>query len=114
MDSFLTLLQDGAPAGGGATQLLQFPLMIGAIVLIFYFLIIRPQNKRQRATKSMLGSLKKGDRIVSAGGIHGQVTAVKENTVTVKVDDATKIEFSKSSISSVLTEKSPQPDSSEL
>jgi preprotein translocase subunit YajC len=110
VDSFLTLLQaDGA----GGTGLLQFPLMIGAIVLIFYFLIIRPQGKRTKETKSMLGALKKGDRIVSAGGVHGQVTAVKENTVTVKVDDTTKIEFSKSSISSVIPEKSPQPDSNE-
>lgn len=109
----MILLQAGAPAPGGG--LLTMLPMIGAIVLIFYFLIIRPQNKRQRESKAMLGALKKGDKIVTAGGIHGQVTAVKENTVTVKVDDSTntKVEFSKSSISSVTTEKSAQPEATD-
>ena len=107
----MILLQAGAPAAGGS--LLSMLPMIGAIVLIFYFLIIRPQNKRQRESKAMLEALKKGDKVVTAGGIHGQVTAVKESTVTVKVDDSTKIEFSKSSISSVTTEKSAQPDASD-
>ena len=107
----MILLQAGAPAAGGG--LLTMLPMIGAIVLIFYFLIIRPQNKRQRESKAMLQALKKGDKVVTAGGIHGQVTAVKEHTVTVKVDDSTKIEFSKSSISSVTTEKSAQPDATD-
>ena len=104
----MILLQAGAPAAGGG--LFAMLPMIGAIVLIFYFLIIRPQNKRQRESKAMLAGLKKGDKVVTAGGIHGQVTAVKEQTVTVKVDDSTKVEFSKSSISSVNVEKSAKPD----
>ena len=84
----------------GADGTFVFFLNMTAVILIFYFLVIRPQNKRQRESKAMLQAIKKGDRVVTAGGIHGAVTAVKENTVTVKIDDSTKIEVSKSSISS--------------
>ena len=74
-----------------------------AIIAIFYFLIIRPQNKKQKETKKMLEALKKGDRVVTIGGIHGTIQSVKEQSqsVIIKVDDSTKIEFSRSAISSV-------------
>jgi len=73
-----------------------------AIIAIFYFLIIRPQNKKQKETKEMLAALKKGDKVVTIGGIHGTIQTVKEQTVIVKVDGATKIEFSRSAISSIV------------
>ncbi len=72
------------------------------IILIFYFLIIRPQKKRDKETKAMLAAMKKGDRVVTIGGIHGTIVTVKEQTVIVKVDDSARIEFSKSAISSVV------------
>lgn len=93
---------DGAAAGGSlVTTLITF----GAIILIFYFLIIRPQRKRDKEAKEMLAAIKKGDKIVTIGGIRGTVAVVKESTVIVKVDDNTRIEFSKNAISSVLNKK---------
>ena len=67
-------------------------IMFGAIILIFYFLIIRPQKKRDKETQAMLDALKKGDKIITIGGIHGTVVAVKEKTVVIKVDDNARIE----------------------
>ncbi|HPE93035.1 preprotein translocase subunit YajC [Sphaerochaeta sp. UBA5836] len=77
----------------------------GLIIVIFYFLIIRPQKKRDRETKEMLAAIKKGDKVVSIGGIHGTVVAVKETTIVVKVDDNTRIEFSRNAISSIVNRK---------
>jgi preprotein translocase subunit YajC len=74
----------------------------GLVILIFYFLIIRPQNKKQKETQKMLGALKKGDKVISIGGIRGTVVSVKDQVVVVKVDDDTKLEFTKSAISTVL------------
>jgi preprotein translocase subunit YajC len=90
---------DGAAPGPGnfITSLIPF----AAIIAIFYFLIIRPQNKKQKDTQRMLSALKKGDKIVTIGGIHGTIQSVKESSVIVKVDDNTKLEFSRSAISGV-------------
>jgi preprotein translocase subunit YajC len=93
----------GAPGGGdgssGSSMLSFLPLVL--IIGIFYFLILRPQNKKQKETQKMLSALKKGDRIITAGGLHGIIQSVKESTVIVKVDENVKLEFSRSSISSV-------------
>lgn len=83
----------------------------GLIILIFYFLIIRPQKKRDRETRDMLSAIKKGDKVQSIGGIRGTVVSVKESSVIVKVDDNTRIEFAKNAISSVL-DKKPEASSS--
>jgi len=96
----------GMPAGGSSasssgsmtTSLVTFALVIG----IFYFLIIRPQNKKQKETKAMIDAVKKNDKVVTIGGIRGTVLSVKEETVIVKVDDECKLEFNKSAISTVL------------
>ena len=77
-------------------------IMFVAIIAIFYFLIIRPQKKRDKETKAMLDAMKKGDKIITIGGIHGTVVAVKEQTVVIKVDDNTRIEFTKSAVSTVV------------
>ncbi len=98
----LPLLQSAGSAGG---QMVTMLITFGLIILIFYFLVIRPQNKKQKETQKMLASLKKGDRVATIGGIRGTITAVKDQTVTVKVDDNTKIEFNKSAVSSVLERK---------
>ena len=91
---------DGAPgATGGFMTFLPFI----AIIAIFYFLIIRPQNKKQKETQKMLSALKKGDKVVTIGGIHGTIQSVREQSVVLKVDDNTKIEFSRSAISSIVT-----------
>lgn len=80
-------------------------IMFALIFVIFYFFIIRPQNKKQKETEKMIASLKKGDKIITIGGIHGTVAATKEQTVIIKVDDNTKIEFNRTAISSVIVDK---------
>ena len=102
MNSFVLPLLMGAPAGGaeGANPIMSF-LPLVAIIAIFYFLILRPQSKKQKETQKMLSTLKKGDRVVTVGGIHGVIYTVKESTVIVKVDENVKLEFSRTAISSV-------------
>ena len=101
----------GAPQGGdgGASTAFSFLPLI-AIVAIFYFLVLRPQNKKQKETQKMLSAIKKGDRVVTAGGIHGVVQNVRENTVIVKVDENTKLEFNRGSISSVSSQAKEEKD----
>jgi preprotein translocase subunit YajC len=106
MSDFVLYLLMAAPpgaegAGGAGSGLMTFLPFI-AIIAIFYFLIIRPQNKKQKETQKMLSALKKGDKVVTIGGIHGTITSVRgETTVVIKVDDNTKIEFSRSAVSSI-------------
>lgn len=99
--SYISLLQ--AVAGSGS--LLMSVLPFGLIILIFYFFIIRPQNKKQKETEKMLSALKKGDKVVTVGGIHGVISSTKEKTVIVKVDDNAKIEFSRNAIATVIVDK---------
>lgn len=71
------------------------------IFIVFYFLLIRPQQKRQRTRQSMLSAVKVNDKIVTIGGLHGTVTALDDATVTIKVGDNQKLVFERSAISSV-------------
>ena len=96
-----------ATSGSMWTTLITF----GLIILIFYFLIIRPQKKRDKEARDMLAAMKKGDKVVTIGGIRGTVAVVKESTVIIKVDDNTRIEFSKNAISQIL-DKKPETSSS--
>ena len=97
MNAIALMASDPAAGGSMGATLITFVL----IILIFYFLIIRPQKKRDKEAKAMIDAMKKGDRVVTIGGIHGTIVAVREQTVVVKVDDSARIEFSKSAISSV-------------
>ena len=94
--------QGAAGDGAGGGQLVTTFITFGLVILIFYFLIIRPQNKRQKETKRMIEALKKGDKVVTIGGIRGTVISVKEESVIVKVDDNTKLELNKSAVSNVV------------
>ena len=96
----LFLAQPAGGAQGGTSGLMSMaPILI--MILIFYFLVMRPQNKKQKETKRMLEALKKGDKITTIGGIRGTVDTVKDDIVSVRVDGTTKIDFVKSAISSV-------------
>jgi preprotein translocase subunit YajC len=79
-------------------------LMIAIIIGILYFMMYLPQKKKQKESQSMLNNLKKGDRIVTIGGMLGTVGNVKDTTVMVKVGDNTIVEFRKTAIASVLNE----------
>jgi len=109
MNSFLSSLgsmvrlMGAQPAGEGGSpgsSLMSF-LPLVAIIAIFYFLILRPQNKKQKDTQKMLSALKKGDRVVTIGGIHGVIQSIKDSTVIVKVDESVKMEFNRAAISGV-------------
>ncbi len=104
--SYLPLLQ----AASGASQSQSFGSLIVTVVLmigIFYFFLIRPQSKKQKEMEKMLAALKKGDKVVTIGGIHGVVSSTKEKTIILKVDDNTKLEFNRSAIASVVN---PEPE----
>lgn len=105
MHALLTAM--AAPAADGSTSgsMMMTFVTFGLIILIFYFLIIRPQKKRDRETKDMLAAIKKGDKVQSIGGIRGTVVSVKESSIIVKVDDNTRIEFAKNAISAVIDKK---------
>ena len=107
------LPESGAGAGAPGGQMVSLLITFGLIIVIFYFLIIRPQSRKQKNTQRMISSLKKGDKVATVGGIRGVVTAVKEDAVTVKVDDNTKLEFNKSAITSVNESKENIGESSE-
>ena len=105
MNSFiLPLLMGGQQAGGegaGGASFLTSMVPFAAIIAIFYFLIIRPQSKKRKDTEKMLSAIKKGDRVVTIGGIHGTVQNVRDTTVIVKVDENVKLEFNRGAIASV-------------
>ncbi|CAN5482749.1 hypothetical protein BH23BAC4_BH23BAC4_11590 [soil metagenome] len=88
-----------AQADGGFNA--SFLLMMAAIFAVFYFFIIRPQKKREDTRKAMIGSVAKGDKIVTIGGVHGVVTRVDDATVLAQVDDTTKLRIDKNAIASV-------------
>lgn len=87
----------GSPEGSLVSTLLMFAMIIG----IFYFMILRPQQKRQKERQKMLDAVKKGDRVVTAGGLHGTVAGLDEKTVLIQVADNVKLKFERTAITSV-------------
>jgi len=104
MDAYAQLLGGGTtPAGGNpmistGLMLLQFV----PIFLIIYMLIIRPQQKRQKDLEKMIKALKKGDRVLTSGGIYGTVVGIEDAKTVVRVADDVKLEFAKSAIVQVV------------
>ena len=88
-------------------------LPLVAIIAIFYFLILRPQKKKQQDTQKMLSALRKGDRVVTIGGIHGIIKSVKETTVIIKVDDNVMLEFNRGAVSTVVSQARDDRDERE-
>ncbi|MBU3933889.1 preprotein translocase subunit YajC [bacterium] len=87
----------GAPASSPLAGL--FPIFL--IFAIFYFLLIRPQQKQQKKHREMISRLSKNDEVVTNGGLHGTVVNLDEETVTLRVDDNTRIKFQRNTISFV-------------
>lgn len=90
----------GAPAqgGGGFSAFVPLILMFG----IFYFLLIRPQQKKAKEHRSMIDSLKKGDRIITSGGIHGRITGLDENTLRVEIADKVQIKINRGNVAQLM------------
>lgn len=87
--------------GGGGSNLLVTLLPFVLMFAIFYFLLIRPQQKKQRTRGSMLNALKKGDKVVTIGGMHGTISEITDDSVVLKVNDVTKLTFDRSAINNV-------------
>lgn len=104
MISDLLILAQAAPGGEGVPQpslLMQmFPLIL--IFVLFYFLLIRPQQKRQKEHEKLVAGLKSGDRVVTSAGIHGLIANVKDTTVIIKLADNVKVEFDRSAVVKVV------------
>jgi preprotein translocase subunit YajC len=91
----------GADAGNPLTAFLPLILIFG----IFYFLLIRPQQKRQKEHKALLSNLKRGDTVVTSGGILGEITKVEEKFITVEVAEKVRIKIARGQIMSVINEE---------
>lgn len=89
------ILLQAAGSGFGYEQFFLF----GGIAIVFYFFMIRPQQKKQKDQKNFISDIKKGDRIVTIGGIHGRIAEMDEDTITLDVEKGAKIKFEKSAIS---------------
>jgi len=102
LHALLAQAQSPAPTGPGGGIGFFVPFIF--IFIIMYFVMFRPQKKRQEQQQKLISALKTGDRVVTNGGIHGLISNVKETTVIVKVADNVKIEMEKSAITTVLKE----------
>lgn len=102
--SFAMMFAGGAPtAGGGIIGFL--PIIV--LIPVLYLVMIRPQQKRQKQWQEMLGSIKAGDRVTTAGGIRGIILSLKEDTIIIRVaPDNIKLEVAKNAIASVTQEDS--------
>lgn len=97
MNIINSMLATGTPAAAGFPW--QMAVIMVGFLAFFYFFVIRPQNKKKKDAELMLKALKKGDKVVSIGGIHGKIVSVKENEIVIKVDSNAEITFDKSAIS---------------
>ncbi len=103
MDFFIqAAFAEGAPAAAGQPDLLSQLMVFGGIFLIFYFLFIRPQNKKLKEHKAMTEALKKGDEVLTNGGVLGKITALHENFVTVEIAEGTQVHVQRQSIASLM------------
>jgi len=91
-----------APGGQGSGSMMVQLAFFAAIFAIFYFLLIRPQQKQKRERATMLSAVKPGDRVVMSSGLHGTVVKLTEHGVTVKVADQVRLEFDRSAIGRIV------------
>lgn len=102
----------GAQQGGGGFDV-SFFLMMGALFLVMYFFMIRPQQKKAKDQKNFIEELKKGDKVVTIGGIHGKIVKVDEDSLLVEVDTNTKLRFDKAAVSMESTQAASKKGSSD-
>ncbi|MEW6665792.1 MAG: preprotein translocase subunit YajC [Thermodesulfobacteriota bacterium] len=93
----------GGGQGGGLSAFVPLILMF----VIFYFLLIRPQQKKAKQHKAMLAAVKKGDRVVSAGGLHGVVTGISDDVVTMEIAPKIRVKVSRGSIAGIIPGAGP-------
>lgn len=95
LSNILLMAPTGSGQGGGAWQGL---IMMGMIIVVFYFFMIKPQQKRQKELVNFRNSLKKGDKVVTTGGIYGKIQEINEQTILLEVDNNVHIKIDKSAV----------------
>ena len=103
MNYLLAMAPQGGDAAGGS--MVSTLIMFGAIFAIFYFMIIRPQQKKAKEREALLGALKKGDKVVTNGGMHGSIAGLDDKTCLIDFGNNIKIKFDRSAIAVVETNK---------
>ncbi len=101
-DLLIAMAPQGGDSGGG--QMFSTLIFFALIFVIFYFMILRPQQKRAKERAKLLESLKKGDKIVTSGGLHGKIVNVDEKTILLDVGDNLKLKFDRSAVNVVTRE----------
>jgi preprotein translocase subunit YajC len=101
----LELIFAMAPQGGEGGGMVSTIIMFGAIFLIFYFMIIRPQQKKAKDRDKLLSNLEKGDKVVTSGGIHGIIAGIDEKTLLLQISDNLKVKVERSAITQVIAKK---------
>ena len=104
MHSFLFALQGDGASPSPASGIIDMVVMFGGIFVIMYFLVLRPQRRQERARQDMLSQIGKNDKIVTSGGIHGVVMSVRDDDVTIRVDEEknVRIRVSRSAVANVI------------
>ncbi len=105
MNSTLFAMMPGDPSGGGASPFSMLLPLLGMLA-IFYFLLIRPQQKRQKELRKMIDALKKGDRVITASGLYGTVAGLRDDIVVVEIADQVKVEMLKNAVTAVVARES--------
>jgi preprotein translocase subunit YajC len=107
MHQYFTILM-APPPGGEPGPWWSTPLMLGSVVLIFYFMLIRPQQKRAKERQKLIDSMKKGDKVITSSGIYGTIAGLDEKTVLVQIADNVKVKLDRGSIATILSESEPE------
>ncbi len=112
MNTFYLLAMAPPPSQGGSSDgsLVSTLVMFAMIIGIFYFLILRPQQKRTKERQKLLEALKKGDKVMTSAGMYGTIVGMDDKTVLVQVAENVKIKFDRSAVSSVIREGETEPN----
>lgn len=105
MDILLAMAPSPDGSGGGGSMVSTL-IMFGAIFAIFYFMIIRPQQKRAKERGKLLSAIEKGDKVITSGGMHGTIAGIEDKIVLLDVGNNVKMKFDRSAIATVLKENS--------
>lgn len=105
MDILLAMAPSPDGSGGGGSMISTL-IMFGAIFAIFYFMIIRPQQKRAKEREKLLSAIEKGDKVITSGGMHGTIAGIEDKIVLLDVGNNVKMKFDRSAIATVLRENS--------